>query len=151
PQQSVAVEGDVDGPVKDALLLLDNPRLGFAKKVGIEVADSDGMAQTHLTFRFPAIKELPFERVQLTAAAKIENGRLGHVFLGHDLTEGNLDLKLNNQGIGVTGTAKLAEIPAGLRWDLHFDGADFVSRIVLDSNTSADDLARLGYDYREII
>jgi hypothetical protein len=150
-QQIIDVEGDVEGPLRDALLLLDNPRLGYPKKVGIKAAESEGTTQTHLTFRFPAIKELPFERVQLTATSKIANARLGGIFLGHDLTEGNFDLKLDNKGMGATGTAKLAAIPAGLRWDLHFDGADYVTRIALASNTSADDLARLGFDYRNVI
>ncbi len=150
-EQIIDVEGDVEGPVRDALMLLDNPRLGFPKKVGIKAADSSGVTQTHLTFRFPAIKVLPFERVQLTATSKIENASLGAIFLGHDLTDGNFDLKLDNKGMGATGTAKLAGIPAGLRWDLHFDGADYTTRIALAANTSADDLARLGFDYREVI
>src|SRR5262249_28173820 len=80
-QQIIAIEGDADGPVKDALQLLDDPSLGFPRKVGINPTESDGTAQTHLTFRFPAIKVLPFEKMQLTAASQIANGRLGHVFL----------------------------------------------------------------------
>ncbi len=149
--QIIAVEGDVKGPLKDALLLLDNPRLGYPRRVGIKAAESDGTTQTHLTFRFPAIKELAFEQVQLTAASKIEGARLGGIFLGHDLTEGNFDLKLDGKGMWATGTAKLAGIPAGLRWDLHFDGAEYATRIALASNTNADELARLGFDYRNVI
>ncbi len=150
-EQIIDVEGDVQGPLKDALLLLDNPRLGYPKKVGINAAESDGTTQTHLTFRFPAIKELAFEQVQLTAASKIEGARLGGIFLGHDLSDGNFDLKLDNKGMGATGTAKLAGIPAGLRWNLRFDGIDYTTRIALASNTSADDLARLGFDYRDVV
>ncbi len=149
--QIIDVAGDVDGPVKDALLLLDNPRLGFPKKVGIDSADSGGQAATHLSFRFPAIKNIPFEKVQLGAQAKITDARLGKIFLDHDLTDGNFDLKLDNQGMGATGTARLAGIPAGLRWDLHFSAEDFANRIDIVAKSSADDLARLGFDYREII
>jgi Protein of unknown function/AsmA-like C-terminal region len=150
-EQIIAVEGDVEGPVHDALVLLDNPRLGFPRKVGIDPATSGGVTQTHLTFRFPAIKVLPFEKVQLTAKSKIENASLGHIFLGHDLTEGNFDLDLDNKGMEATGQAKLAGIPASLHWNLHFDGAEYNTRIALAANTSADDLARLGFDYRNVI
>ena len=150
-EQIIDVEGDVQGPLKDALLLLDSPRLGYPKKVGINAVESEGTTQTHLTFRFPAIKELAFEQIQLTAASKIGNARLGGVFLGHDLSDGNFDLKLDSKGMAATGVAKLAGIPAGLRWDLHFDGANYTTRIALASNTSADDLARLGFDYRDVV
>jgi hypothetical protein len=151
PDQVIDVAGDVDGPVKDALQLLDNPRLGFPKKVGIDPADSAGTAQTHLTFRFPAIKYLPFEKVQLTADAKIADARLGKIFLGHDLTEGNFNLKLDSRSMGAAGTAKLGGIPAGLRWELHFYGEDFTTRVAAAANTTTEDLARLGFDYRDVI
>ena len=151
PNQIIDVAGDVTGPIKDALQLLDNPRLGFPKKVGIDPADSAGTAETHLSFRFPAVKELPFEKVQLNASSKLVGAKLGKIFLGHDLTEGNFDLKLNSQGMGATGTAKLAGIPAGMRWELHFYGEDFTNRVSLAANSDAAALAGLGFDYRDII
>lgn len=152
PNQIINIVGDVEGPVKDALLLLDNPRLGLPKKVGIDPTTSAGSAQTHLTFRFPAIDNLPFERVQLGAEAKIVNARLGKIFLDQDLTEGNFDLKLDaQQGLNAVGTARLGGIQSGLRWDMHFDGKDFTNRVAVAANTTTDDLARLGFDYRDVI
>jgi len=151
PNQIIDVAGDVNGPIKDALQLLDNPRLGFPKKVGIDPADSAGTAETHLSFRFPAVKELPFEKVQLNASAKLMGAKIGKIFLGRDLTDGNFDLKLNSQGMGATGTAKLAGIPAGMRWELHFYGEDFTNRVSLAANSDAATLAGLGFDYRDVI
>ena len=114
--------------MKDALQLLDNPRLGFPKKVGHRPRRQrrHGPDPSHLPLSRRS-RILPFEKVQLTADAKIEDARLGKIFLGHDLTEGNFDLKLDSKGMGATGTAKLAGIPAGLRWELHFYGEDFTN------------------------
>jgi hypothetical protein len=150
-EQIIDVAGDVKGPLKSVLLLLDNPRLGYPKKVGIDPAESAGTTETHLEFRFPAINNLAFERVQMTAAAKIQGARLGGVFLGHDLTEGDFDLKLDSRSIDASGKAKLAGIPAGLRWDLHFYGEDYVTRIALAADTNTEDLAHLGFDYRDVV
>src|SRR6185437_16980164 len=114
-------------------------------------ADSAGSAQVHLTFRFPAINNLPFEKVQLGATAKIVNAKLGKIFLDQDLSEGNFDLKVSSQGLGATGTAKLGGIPAGMRWDMNFYGQDVTNRVALAANSTADELARLGFDYRDVI
>ena len=151
PNQIIDIGGDVDGPVKDALQLLDHAPLGFPKKVGINAADSAGSAQVHLTFRFPAINNLPFEKVQLGATAKVVNAKLGKIFLDQDLSEGNFDLKVSSQGLGATGTAKLGGVPAGMRWDMNFYGQDVTNRVALAANSTADELARLGFDYRDVI
>jgi hypothetical protein len=150
-EQIISIEGDVQGPLQDALQLLNQPPLGYPKKEGIDPAESAGTAQVHLTFKFPSIKDLPFSKVQLTAVGKIQNARLGRVFLDRDLTEGNFDLNLDSKTMSVIGDAKFASIPAALRWDEHFFGTDYKTRIALAANTSADELAGLGFDYRPLI
>jgi hypothetical protein len=149
--QIIDVEGDVHGPLREALQLLDNPRLGYARKVGINPAESDGTVSTHLAFRFPAKKYLPFEKVQLTAAAKIDNAKLGGAFFGHDVTDGAFELQLDRKGMLVAGKAKLADIPADLRWEAHFEGGDFRTRMKVASNTTTSDIARLGFDFSNLV
>jgi Protein of unknown function/AsmA-like C-terminal region len=151
PDQIIAIEGDVAGPLKDALQLLDNQRLGYPHRIGIDPANSAGTVATHLRFRFPARKNLPFEQVDLAAKAKIADARLGAVFFGHDLSAGNFELQLDRKGMVVAGKAKLAEIPADLRWQASFEGPGPRTRIALTSRTSTDALAHLGYDYRDIL
>jgi hypothetical protein len=151
PDQIIAVEGDVAGPFKDALQLLDNPRLGYPRRIGIDPANSAGAIATHLSFRFPARNKLPFDQVEMMAKAKIDDAKLGGVFFGHDLSAGNFDLQLDGKGMAVAGKANLADIPADLRWQASFEGPGLRTRIALASHTNTDALARLGYDYRDIL
>jgi hypothetical protein len=149
--QIIAIEGDVEGPLRDALELLDHPRLGYMRKMGLNPADSGGSFATHLTFRLPASKHVRFEQIQLTAHAKIAQAELGGVFMHRNLSEGNFELELDGKGMLAQGRAKLARIPASLRWESHFDAVSFRNRITVDAQTNADDLARLGFDYRDVI
>ena len=52
--QFISVGGDVAAPLRDALVLLDNPRLGYPAKLGLKPQNSSGDATTHLQFDFPA-------------------------------------------------------------------------------------------------
>jgi hypothetical protein len=149
--QLIAVEGDVDGPMKEALELLNHPPLGYPAKMHLDPATSGGTTAVHLTLQFPASKSLKFEQVRIAAHARIEQARFGNVFLHNDLTEGNFELALDGQGMVAQGSAKLADIPATLRWDSHFNAPDFRTRIAIAAETSATDLARLGFDYRDLL
>jgi len=150
-EQLIAIEGDVDGPLREALQLLDHPPLKYAAKMNLDPAASAGSASTHLSLHLPAAKNLKFEEVQIAAHARIAQARLGGIFLHRDLSDGNFELTLNNQGMLALGQAKLAGIASTLRWESHFEAADFRTRISVAADASAEDLARLGFDYRDLL
>ena len=149
--QLIAVKGDVDGPLKDALQLLDHPRLGYPRKIGLDPAGSAGTASTHLTVQFAASKDLTFEQVRIGAHARIEQARLAGIFMHRDLTDGKFELKLDDHGMLALGQAKLAGIPSGLRWESHFGVGDFRNRIGIDADTTTTDLSQLGFDYSGVL
>jgi len=149
--QLINIEGDVAGPLKDALQLLDDPPLGYAGKLGIKPADSAGIVETHLVVQLPAAKHLKHGEFRLKAASKLTGARLGAIVQNQDLSDGNLDLQVDNDGMTVGGRARFADIPADLHWHYSFTGEDPKSHIQLSAMTSAADLARLGLDYRSVI
>ncbi len=149
--QMIDVEGDVAGPLMDALILLDNPPLGYARKLDIRPSDTAGMVQTHLIVHLPASNHLKHGEFRLKAAARITGTRLGAIVLNRDLSDGDLDLQVDNDGMSVAGRAKFADIPTDLRWNYNFIGKDPLSRIQVSAMTSAEDLARLGFDYRSVV
>ena len=149
--QIVNVEGDVAGPFSDALRLLDNPRLGYASKLGINPAATDGSVATHLSFRFPAVNHMRPGDLHMAASARITNASIGGIVLHRDLTDGNVDLKLDDDGMTVAGQVKLAGVPAALQWASNFVGRDPKTSIQIASDATADDLANLGFDYRSVL
>ncbi len=55
--QFIKVGGDVEAPLKDALQLLDHPRLGYAKKLGIDPKTAGGDGHRKYPVRFPRCQE----------------------------------------------------------------------------------------------
>src|SRR5262249_20776938 len=71
---------------------------------------------------------------------------------GQDVSEGNLQLKLDQAGMTVTGPAKLAGIPLDVNWVENFtDKASFDEQIHAVGTATAEQRALLGYDYRPML
>lgn len=150
--QFISVGGDISAPLRDALVLLDNPRLGYPAKLGLKPQNSSGDATTHLQFDFPAAKDLSFRQVKLSVDAKLKDVSLKGAMFNQDVTEGNLALKLNQDGMVITGPAKLAGIPLDVGWTENFtDNAPFDEQIHAVGVATADERALLGYDYRPLV
>ena|GEM_PF-2629805 len=150
--QFISVGGDLTSPLRDALLLLDNPRLGYPSKLGLNPQSSSGDATAHLQFDFPAAKNLGFAQVKLSVAAQLANIGLKKAIFGTDVTEGNLQLKLTQSGMTVSGPTKLAGIPLDVNWVENFtDNAPFDEQIHAVGTATAEQRATLGYDYRPLV
>jgi hypothetical protein len=150
--QFISVGGDLTSPLRDALTLLDNPRLGYPAKLGLKPQNSSGDVSTHLQFDFPAAKDLSFAQVKLAVKAQLANVGLQAAMFGQDVTEGNLTLKLDQSGMTVTGPTKLAGIPLDVAWVENFtDKAPFDEQIHAVGTATAEQRAKLGYDYRPMV
>jgi hypothetical protein len=153
PDQIVAVEGDIDGPLRDALQLLDHAPLGYPSKMGLNPATAGGAVSTHLSLQLPARNHLKAGELKIAAHANIREGSLAKIFLGHDATDANFELKIDTSGMDALGNAKFAGIPATARWISRFtpSAGDYRDRITLAAETSAESLSTLGFDYREFL
>lgn len=145
--QPIDIQGVVAGPLREALLLLDHERLGYARKLGIEAAAAEGTMRTELGIRFLAVKDVVFDEVAIEARSSLadvalEGGPFGSV------SDGDLELALDRRGMTVGGTARLRGIPAALEWQENFEGGDFLSRIAIEASPTAEQRAALGYDFR---
>ncbi len=150
--QDISVGGDLVAPLTDALTLLDNPRLGYPSKLGLKPADSSGDAKAHIQFDFPAAKNLTFAKVKLAVKATLDNIGLKKAMFGQDVTEGNLTLDLNQNGMTIKGPAKLAGAPLDLTWIENFtDSGPFDQQIHAVGMATAEQRALLGYDYRPMV
>ncbi|HEX4573081.1 MAG TPA: DUF3971 domain-containing protein [Dongiaceae bacterium] len=153
PDQIVAVEGDIEGPLKDALELLDHAPLGYPSKMGLNPASASGKVSTHLQLQLPARNHLRAGELRIDAHARIEQGSLAKIFLGRDATDANIELKIDTEGMLALGNGRFGGIPATVRWDSRFapSEAEYSDRITMAADTSTDALAGLGFDYRQIV
>ncbi|KAA5604803.1 hypothetical protein F1188_14435 [Roseospira marina] len=129
---------DIVGPLADALALIDHEPLGYASKVGIDPASLRGDAKATLTLGMPLLKDLPLEDLEIGVEASAEGVGVPEVLLNQDLSAGDLDLSLTQDGMDVNGTARLGPVPVRLTWRENFtDGAPFDRRYRVKARVDA--------------
>src|SRR5262249_48731433 len=151
PDQIIDTEGKVHGQLSEALATLDNPRLGYAKKLGLDADGVSGTVAATLSFNLPAKKGLTFDQVKLAVTADIADAAVKNAMLGQDLSDGDVKLKLERAGMTMAGAAKFGGAPLQFQWDENFGGGDFTRRITASGPFDAAQRAALGYDLRPYV
>ena len=118
--QRIAIDLALNGSLRAALQLIDNEPLHYASKIGIDAKKAEGTASVKLGLKFPLIHNLRLHQIDVTASAKMTDVAIPAIFLGHDLSRGDLALKLDKEGMETTGTAKIAAVPVTLAWSEGF-------------------------------
>lgn len=120
--QDLAVEVGARGPLKTALTLLDSPRLGFMKDVGIVPSETGGEVAMRLNIRLPLENKLKFDDVHLLANANIRGGVVPKIALGLDVTDGAFNLVADGKGMVLKGAAKVGGNDADAVVEVNFGG-----------------------------
>jgi hypothetical protein len=119
----------ISGPVADALRLIDSKPLGWASRLGVQPAKVKGDALTTLDLKFPLLQNLKFDQLKVHAQSVTTKVAIPEVALGLDLSEANLALDVDPNGLDVTGQALLGGLAAQIKWRENFSrGAPFRSR-----------------------
>ncbi len=95
---------------------LDLPALSLIKNASVDSSRLGGETSLAVTLELPLVKNLPRERVVVTAAAKIENASLEGALPGIDITEGSFGIAVAEGKIEAKGPAKINGIPATISW-----------------------------------
>jgi len=132
------------GPLTGALTLLDSPPLGYARALGIEPNRVGGTAETRLSLKFPLVKTLRLEDLEIRAEASLKGLSLPKVALNQDLESGQLELVVDGKGLDANGTVVLGGVPASLSWRENFSArnAPFRSRYHLKAAQFGEDARR---------
>ncbi|MBA4098212.1 MAG: hypothetical protein C0484_15795 [Rhodospirillum sp.] len=147
--QFIKVGGDITSPMQDALKLLDHERLGYTSKLGLSPERSSGDVATHIQFDFPAEKDLTFAQVNIAVTAAMKNVGLQKAMFEQDVTEGNLDLVLSQNGMRISGPLKFGGIPLDLQWlENFYDKPPFEQQIRAIGVVNAEQRAAFGYETR---
>ena len=151
PDQIIDIQGKVHGQLSEALAILDNPRLGYAKKLSLDPEGVGGTVAGTLSFNLPAKKGLTFDQVKLAVTADIADAAIKNAMLGQDLSNGDVKLKLDRAGMTMAGAAKFGSAPLQFQWEENFGDADFTRRITASGPFDAAQRAALGYDLRPYV
>lgn len=111
----------LDGPLKDALVLLAGKPLEFTQRVGIDPNLVSGQAETTLHLAFPLENDLELEQLDVKAAAMLNNITVQKAYRDAVLRGSDLNLAVNNEGLTLHGKATLSGAPLdSLNWDEYF-------------------------------
>lgn len=145
--EQAAITVAAQGPLADALAVLDTPPLYYARDIGLDPKRTSGTFAATLHFDFPLINHLLMKDIAYGAEAKLADVGLGAVMFDRDLTQGALQLKLDPNVAQVDGTAALAGVPLTLSWQQALqDNAAVKTRYLVKATLDDAQRQALGFD-----
>ena len=145
--RAIDIDLSIDGPFRTALGVLDTQPLGVVRRLGFDPAAIGGHAKERLHFDFPLIHTLLSSQIRYGAKGKLDGVTIQSAVGNRDVTDGVLDLNLDNDGMSLAGDAKLAGVPLSLNWTESFRDSDRVrSRIAFKGQVQDSDWKALNLD-----
>lgn len=128
--QFADIDLTIAGPVKDALTLIDQKPLRYASALGIDPATASGEGTTRLRLKFPLLKNLRLDDLEVKVHSSVKNVFLPKVVMGLDLDRADLELDVDAKGLNASGPIVLGSIAGDLNWRENFatKGVPFRSR-----------------------
>lgn len=142
--ERASVEAVVRGPLSDVLALIDRPRLGYARAIGVDPSKAAGDAAVRLVVSLPLVNDVAFKDIDIAAAANLRGAGVPAIAYGQDLTKGTLTVKVDKRAMSVEGDATVGPAAVTLKWYERFgDGPGYVRRY--DVKGTFDDAARTAF------
>jgi hypothetical protein len=128
--QDLAVEAVAHGSLASTFEILDNPRLGFIKQLGIKADEAGGDMATRLRVAMPLNEHIPFDDVEIQANSNLRGASIPRIALGLDVTDGDMSLIVDKKGLSLQGKAKVGGENADVSLEENFDkDASFLRRV----------------------
>ena len=145
PRMAVMIEAE--GPLTDALTLMDHPRLELVSSLELDLAPTGGSVHSLFALELPLLKEAVAEQIDVSAVAQVRDAGVEEVAGDLDITEGALRLGADNASINVRGTVALEGVPATIAWQQHFsDDAPFARQIDVSTTLTPGGQTALSLD-----
>ena len=124
---------------------LSNPALNLIRNTGFDTAKLQGNAKVKVKLSLPLIKDVPKSRVIVDASARISNTALKDALPGIDISDGEIDLTVDEGALKASGKAKLEGIPVKLTWQ-RAAGVDAKQSAVIEANLDGEERKKIGID-----
>lgn len=125
------VDLTAEGEITPMLALLDMPPFSFLSKGGVPVDIAEGHGRLEGVIGFPLKKIVTFDDVTLSAQGEIRDVRSDRLVAGKLLAADLLRLRLTNEGVTVSGDARLGQLPVRGLWHQRF-GKEFAGRSTVE-------------------
>lgn len=106
----------VQTPLTSALELLDRDPFRLISKLDLDPQTMRGSGVVDAYFAFPLSKSLTTDEMVYRATARVTDVEMDHAPLDTQLTDGTIDLWVDNDGLDVSGAVQMNRIPALVVW-----------------------------------
>ncbi|MDA0785925.1 MAG: AsmA-like C-terminal domain-containing protein [Proteobacteria bacterium] len=145
--ESIKIEVTISGPVRDALEILDSEPLEFISGFGLDPERTSGSHRTNAVFAFPLLDDVLIDQIAVATASRMVDFGAEDAVFGLPVSKGDLALKVNRDGMEVSGTAAIGSVPIGLTWRERFEEGDAVRTLYkVRANLDDDARAEFGLD-----
>ncbi|MGH6907254.1 MAG: DUF3971 domain-containing protein, partial [Aestuariivirga sp.] len=124
---------------------LDLPDLAVIKNHNVDVSKLDGDAELSVTLKLPLIKDVPRQRVSVTARARIAEASFRGALPKIDITGGQFDIAVAEGRIDASGPAKINGVDAKIAW-YREAGANARQSAVIETALDEADRKKIGVD-----
>lgn len=122
---------NIVGDFGSVMRLIDHQPLGYATSMGVDADSAVGRASVDLALDFPLVRDLKLDQIDIEIEAAVTDVGIPNVAFNLPLAKGLLDITLDRDGMDVSGSAHLGEIPVSLEWRENFTGGEFRSKYLL--------------------
>ncbi|MCE9520845.1 MAG: hypothetical protein K8S25_00255 [Alphaproteobacteria bacterium] len=145
------ISGEIAGPTRDMLTVIDRPRLGYPTRFGIAPDQAAGTSTVNFTFAIPMLHDLKAEDVGINVDAVLKDVKLP-INDQLKLTGGTFAIKLDAKAMKAQGAVQVNGAPMGFTWAEDFTGTA-LNGTRIDVTATLDDRQRagLGLDARPFV
>ena len=119
-QGPARVDLKLESTITAALSILDEEPFQFLSKAGLPVNIADGLAETRVQIDLPLRPKVTFEDITLEANATISQVRSENLIRGHPLSAVELFVEVDNDGLEISGPARVGAAVVSGRWRQNF-------------------------------
>ena len=148
-KETVKVDLDIGGPLRNGLELLDHDLLRLTRDLGIDPDDAEGRFTSKLKLHIPISVQTTLDNIGIWAKAELEQATIRQFLFGQDATEGRLAVIVDRSSMEVRGPLRFGGVPVEITWNENF-AEDAAIRSQLEARIpEIDDAGRkvLGLDF----
>ena len=112
----------VSGKLPEVLDLLDREPFRLVSDYGVDPQKVGGKSATRLSLQFPLDNNLSVNQLKFAAASRVVDVSLTDFQEGISLSDGDLVLKVNGDGLSAEGEMSVNQVPMSVFWSEDFTG-----------------------------
>ena len=146
--QFIDINMNVEGPLSDALKIINVPRLKYADQYDLVPARTKGHCTSNLIFKFPMEQTTTLDKVDLFVDAAIKDAFLPKVVETPKVTllKGDLKLDLTKKGMTIAGTGLLNKAKSNIHLQENFeDAGDWQRKLSVEGYLSETQFKEMGF------